>query len=76
MFSFQSKILIYHISHTVKDINHTNDLDVNNALPCLIPTSLRLKHIIAVVAAKVVMISPSPIDFLAAIASTSSLFYS
>ena len=36
--------------HTSKDINHTNDVDVNNALPCLMPTSLRPKNITAVVA--------------------------
>ena len=59
-----------YISHTSKDINHANNVDVNNALPCLMPTSLRPKNVTVVVAATVIMISPSPIGFLAAVAST------
>ena len=69
-FFFQSKLRIYcirffnHISHTGKDISYANDVDVNNALPYLMPNRLRPKNITAVVAATMVMIRPSPIGFL------------
>ena len=60
----------YHNSDTGKDINHANDVGVNDALPCLTPTSLTPNNITAAMVATVVMISPSPIGFLAAVAST------
>ena len=33
--------VFYHIPHAGKDINHANDVEVNNALPCFMPTNLR-----------------------------------
>ena len=51
-------------------MNYANDVDVNNTLPCLMPTRLTAKNITAVVVATVVMISPSPICFLAVVART------
>ena len=60
IFIIRSKNYLF---HTSKDINHTNDVDVSNASCCTVPISLRPKNIPIVVAATVVMSSPSPIDF-------------
>ena len=79
MFFFQSILVIYCIGsliiglknyHSGKDSKYTNDINVKNALCCPTPTALRPKNIPAVVAATVVMSSPSPIRFLTAVAST------
>ena len=72
---FQSKLFFIirsknYILHTGKDINHTNDVDVNNALCCPTPAALSAQNIPTVVEATVVMNSPSPIVLLVVVAST------
>ena len=72
-FSIKATHLFYKVflsSDQRKDSKYTNDVDVNNALSCLMPTTLRPKNITAVVAAMVAMSGPSPIGFLAAAAPT------
>ena len=47
-----------------KDKKYNNDVDVNNALCCPKPTTVRPKNVTAVVAATVAMSGLSPISFL------------
>ena len=80
---FQLKLLIYsvrlfiirsenYLFHTDKDSNHSNDVDVSNALCCPTPIVVRLKNIQTVAVATVVMYSiSSPIGFPAAAAASS-----
>ena len=82
MFFFKSKLLIYYIRflyHQIKknyifqigkDINHANDVDVNNALCCPTPAAFIAKNIPTVVEATVFMSSSSPIGFLEVVVST------
>ena len=86
MFFLQWKLLVYsirffiirlrnYLSHTGKDNNHTNDADVSNASCCPTTIAFRLKNILTVVVATVVMdSSPSPIGFSAAVMASSSMF--
>ena len=48
-----------YLSYAGKENNHTNDVDVSNASCCPTPIALRQKKLPAVMAAMVVMISPS-----------------
>ena len=59
-----------YIFHTGKENNHTNDVDVSNALCSAAPIALRSKNIPTTVAAMVVMISSSPIGFSATVKAT------
>ena len=64
-----------YLSHTGKDINHTNDIDASNALCCANPIALRLKNIPTVAVATMVMNSPSsPIGSSEVTVGHSSMF--
>ena len=79
IFFFQSKLDIYCLVFSPsdqaslglkKDKKNTKDVDVSNAPCCPTPTVLSPKNIPVAMAVRVIMSSPSPIGFLAAVAST------
>ena len=61
-------LIIRSFFHTGKDINHSNDVDINNAHCYPRSNVLRPKNIPVSVAATVVMSTPSPVGFLVAAA--------
>ena len=62
-------LIIRSFFHTGKGINHSNNVDINNA-PCYAGSNvLRPKNILVAVAVMAVMSTPSPVGFLVAAAS-------
>ena len=66
-FPIETSHLLYRFFKPIdkkKDKKYNNDVDVNNALCCPTPTTVRPKNITAVVAATMTMNGLSPVSFL------------